>query len=395
MKKAFTLIELMIVIAVMVTLMGLVFRLGAMGSDSHKRTVTVIRMQKLENCLSGYNAAFGSYPPVKEHGSRDIYAKVNTHGIQTSDSNENIWSWNNIGEKNEQNAWDQVKTACKAQPVDCRFPFPERYKKLVELVSKEMARRATSGDERFKAYFENERIRTRLTARFDDGVSSNIGRHSANKDKKDWRSIQLFKFGLMSFLLPRYLVMMNGDDVFFREYAQWTGNNVLPCNPFTGRTFQYDGGWAAVREYATSDRQNDLARIANIPSQAVCARWMPNLAGICKANHAFSLFGIDIRDPDEYSELHVENVDIEIFSPGDADSDSTANQYILDGITIRDGWGSDLYYYSPAPYQRYTLWSSGANRRTFPPWISREDLSSRAKECVGKWTHDDIVSLSN
>ena len=65
MKKAFTLIELMITIAVLVILMGLVFRLNSAGTESQKRTVTIIRMQKLENCLSGYYAAFGSYPPVK------------------------------------------------------------------------------------------------------------------------------------------------------------------------------------------------------------------------------------------------------------------------------------------------------------------------------------------
>ena len=387
MKKAFTLIELMIVIAVMVVLMGFVFRLMGMGSDSHKRTITVMRMQKLENCLSGYNAAFGSYPPVKLHGTRNINMEVNVHGIQTDNESEPQWG-------NESLAWNQVQAACRAQPVDCRFPFPSEYSKLVQRISEEMARRAESGDDIFERYWENESIKQRLTSRFDDGVTQNIGRHSSNKGKTDWRSIQLFKFGLMSFLLPRYLVMMNGDQVFFKEYAQWTGNNVLPCNPFTGNKFQ---NWDDVKHLSENSKnnKNDLACLANIPSQAVCARWMPNLAGICKANRNYSLFGINIRDPEEGSELHVENINIQIFSPHGGNSDSTANQYILDGVTIRDGWGSDLYYYSPSPYQRYTLWSAGPNGRTFPPWVSRDGLSGKAKECIAKWTRDDIISLSN
>lgn len=40
-------------------------------------------MQRLENCLSGYYAAYGSYPPVKLHGSRDYTLEVDEFsGIQ-------------------------------------------------------------------------------------------------------------------------------------------------------------------------------------------------------------------------------------------------------------------------------------------------------------------------
>ena len=69
MKKGFTLIELLIVTVVIVALMGIMFRLtGIVGSTSERET-TIARMQRLENCLSGYYAAFGSYPPVALHGS--------------------------------------------------------------------------------------------------------------------------------------------------------------------------------------------------------------------------------------------------------------------------------------------------------------------------------------
>jgi len=62
---------------------------------------------------------------------------------------------------------------------------------------------------------------------------------------------------------------------------------------------------------------------------------------------------------------------------------------------MRDGWWRDIYYYSPEPYQTYTVWSAGPNGRTFPPWISRDSLGSEANRCVAAWTVDDIIHMSN
>lgn len=398
MKRAFTLLELLIVIAVLVILMGLVFRLTSAGTESQRKTETVMRLQRLENCLSGYFAAFGNYPPVSVHGSRDIYTEVGTHGVQTDKTGkkDGLWNWTNIGERSELEAWRQIQAACRAQPVDCCYPYPQGMSEMVDLVAKEMKSRAESGDDAFRAYFEDETVKARLSAGFDDGVSRNIGRHNRNKCETDWRKIQLFKFGLMSYLLPRYLVMMNGNDVFFREYAQWTGNNDIPCDPFTGAAYS---SWKKVRDDATSSSQNDLARVANIPNQVVCARWMPNLEGICACNSSCTLFGINIRDTGTLSELNPDNINIMIYAPTDAKSGSTANQYVLDGITVRDGWGNDFFYYSEEPYQSYTLWSAGPNGRTFPPWVDRsdknKDMTAKANECISKWVADDIVHLSN
>ncbi|MCR5413898.1 MAG: type II secretion system GspH family protein [Kiritimatiellae bacterium] len=394
MKRGFTLLELLIVVAVMASLMGLVFKLNGLGADSWRRAETVSRLQKIENCLSGYHAAFGNYPPVKMHGSRDYRRSVNVHGIQNDNTNDNLWNWSRIGEWNETRAWQQVEAACRAQPVDCRFPYAPGWQNRVQRVSEEMKRRAESGDDRWAAYFSSEAVKKRLSAGFDDGVTDNINRHASKRDLEDWREIQLFKFGLMSFLLPRYLVMMNGDKVFFNQYAQWTGNNRRPTDPYTGKTFT---SWTGVKQLVDSSNMRDLARLGNIPTQAVCARWIPNLAGICHANHSFTLFGTELNDTSELggSELDPDNVGIQIFSPGDSDSDSTANQYILDGITVRDGWGREFFYYSPSPYQRYTLWSSGPNGRTFPPWVDREgdSMSAKARECISKWVVDDIIHL--
>ncbi|MBR0197584.1 MAG: prepilin-type N-terminal cleavage/methylation domain-containing protein [Kiritimatiellae bacterium] len=388
-KNGFTLVEMLIVVVVLITLMSVTFKLAGIGDESDRRVTTVTRLQRLENCLSGYQAAFGSYPPVKLHGSHDINFKVGSHDIQTDERNEDIWNWNKIGELNEQAAWRQVSAACKAQPIACRYPFPSGYDGVVEDISEEIKSLITDGDDEYKNL--DDEVRERLLAGFDDGVSNNIGRHSKNKDESDWRNIQLFQFGLMSYLLPRYLFMMNGDDVFFSDYAQWTGNNTLPCDPFVGSAYN---NWKSLKRYTeNSPTQNDLAHVANIPSQAACARWMPNLEGICKCNHNYSFFGIDIRSSSSGGLSASPN--IEIFSPGDESSGSTANQYVLDMVTVHDGWDMPFYYYSPPPYQTYTIWSGGANKRTFPPWISRKGLSAKANECIGKWTVDDIIHMSN
>jgi hypothetical protein len=119
---------------------------------------------------------------------------------------------------------------------------------------------------------------------------------------------------------------------------------------------------------------------------------MPNLEKIVSTQHStLKVFGVELRDADDIGF----NLNMPVYSPGGFDEDSTSSQYILDSCTIKDGWGNEFYYYSPAPYQTYQLWSSGPNGRTFPPWISREDLDSNANKCVGAWTEDDIMSMSH
>ena len=116
MKRAFTLIELLIVIAVMATLMGIVFRLTGIGGDRRRLAITVSRLNRVENCLSGYHAAFGCYPPVKLHGSRDIYRGIDKHGIQRESKNgSGVWS------RSEAEAWEQIEAACRSQPA-CSLP---------------------------------------------------------------------------------------------------------------------------------------------------------------------------------------------------------------------------------------------------------------------------------
>ena len=400
MRKGFTLVEMLIVVVVLVTLMTMAFRLSSIGSTSARRNTTVARLQRLENCLSGYYAAFGTYPPVALHGSRSPYQRVNAFGIQKEgdgNKNESIFNWDPAAFRSgsrtsdEAEAWEQVEAACKAQPVDCKFPYPENdFKDYIKAKSdqlKELAEDDSSG--------LSEARRNVLKQGFDDGVSNNPNRYFGGDagDSTSWRDVQLFQFGLMSYLLPRLLVMTESDELLYR-HPQWTENNVIPRSALDGKKFM--NGWNDVIRYARDYDSNDktgYAKVANIPSQAVCARWMANLEGIVSTPHSRSVFGVSYSRSDDNA---FSASRMEIHRVGDANNNSSGGeQYVLDYCTVRDGWENEFYYYSPAPYQSYVLWSAGPNGRTFPPWISREGLGSRANECIGAWIEDDITGMSH
>ena len=398
MKKAFTLVELLIVIVVISIMMGMVMRFGNISEDSRKRNATISQLQRVENALSGYYAAFGTYPPVGLHGSRNIYLVVSNHGIQNTEGKENTSLWGWLGSdgkvsnaRAEVEAWEQVEAACKSQPVACYFPYSaeEGFRNFVDSYSATMKSWASQASEKELS----DGRRAVLMAGFDTGVP--LGRFASYRGEIDWEKIQLFKFGLLSFLLPRYLFMMEGPEELFTDYAQWTGNNQLPNDPLRGTT--YAGGWKRLR----ADVNDDLARVANIPSQAVCARWIANFENSLSCGKKTTFFGVNVQlsaanvlgEESEEGETVEIKKDIPVFSPGGYSQSSSSGQYTLDMISIADGWGNDLYYYSPAPYQSYVLWSAGPNARTFPPWISRDSLNADASRCVGYWIADDIVSL--
>ena len=395
MKKGFTLIELLIVVVVLVTLMAVTFRLSSIGSSSQDRTETISRIQKLENCLSGYYAAYGTYPPVRLHGSRNYRLSVSSHGIQNTSGEEQdlSWSWYNASSHSvtdsskEAEDWEKVQAACKAQPIACKYPYPSdsSWQSLAEKVSDMLAKKARNSSSL------GEQRKQSLESGFTVNIAGSL---SPYEDDAEWSEVQIFQFGLLSFLLPRYVIMMEGDATLFDDHKQWTENNTLPCDPMTGEPFS---NWQDLRKYATSDDPGELAHATSIPSQAVCARWIPNLEGICKFGRSYSIFGVKIQDvnSDTANGMPTELNSVELFSPGGYDNDSTSGQYILDGVDVEDGWENPFYYYSPAPYQSYVLWSGGKNGRTFPPWVVREKLGGNANACIGYWTEDDITSMSN
>lgn len=431
MKRAFTLIEMMIVVAILAILMTITFRLTGSGEDDTKRTTTIVRLQKIENCLSGYYAAFGSYPPVALHGSRDIYLKV-AGGGQT-------------GEQNQGKLKDipnQVLAACRAQPFGCEYPPSPSERDAIEKWafkdSDSMKSRVSGG--KFKHYGTDQyqyafAFQGDLTEP-DRGEGFNNAFPQDGKEKgqelRTWQQVQLFKFGVMSFLLPRYLFMLRSNNDWFTPgdvCLQWSDCNEMPSDPLEGVSFSNlqqaggpgekgDSGWELIKDMAGGDdeggsSQSESAqdkfnrmRVANIPSQAVCARWMPNLEGACMTTISESFFGINVTDStwlrkdngfttdlgDPYAVLPPDLMPVHRAPPGG----ESGTPYCLGWITMFDGWNQEFFYYSPPPYQSYTLWSSGPNKKTFPPWISLDEIDDTEDlKTATEWKKDDIVQMSN
>jgi len=388
MKRGFTLIEMMVVVAVLVTLMAIVFRLSNLGAESEARTITITRMQRLENCLSGFHAAFGCYPPVKLHGNRSF------------DQQDESINWGN-----ESEAWYWVQKVCRTQPVGCRFPFSKGFEQAIDELS-DLIKDASSSEE-YEDVFSDENTREWAQAGFMSSSKSVVeGRLSSKKDEYLWSEIKLFQYGVMSYLLPRYMVMMGGNPNYYTEggYAQWTKNNHNPSHPFTGEQINWSTiyGWVENYNNGYGGKNANIVALESIPAQAACARWMPNLDGICKCNTNFKIFGVGIKSSNwrdggifDYSDISsgvIAAIRATCYAP---DESSFDDQYLLNEVTVQDGWCNEFYYYSRSPYQSYTLWSSGPDGRTFPPWVSRDKISGTERDLMIKWTDDDIIHLSN
>ena len=370
-KSGFTLIELLIVTVVIVTLMGIVFRLAGSGGESKARADTLSRLQKLSNALSGYYAAFGSYPPVPLQGrSRDIYTRVDTsgsmgYGIQhdADDLNTGVpWEGNGSGVMA-----NQIEAACRAQPVAAICPY------------------RPGGT-------EDQIIQTMSQVYHLPKIYKAIDNYGGfNRASPNWADNQAFMFGLLSFLLPRYQFMLDGLENIYRDHASgpWESNNRLPFLMNGTRLLDWDTAQKAfgVGKYADGDSSSSAdvrAMLENLPSQAVCARWMPNLAGIVittpVASHT-TFFGVNTHDSHDYNNSASKWC---IIGPNGAGGEPI---YAQMKKTVADGWGEEFYYYSPPPYQSYQLWSSGPNKRTFPPWMEKVSGKERL---INKWIADDI-----
>ena len=375
-RRGFTLIELLIVTVVVATLMGIVFRLAGAGSDNRARARTIDRLQRIENALSGYYAAYGSYPPVPLQGrSRSIYKKVDNNLVQDDGDGD---TGDPIPTGDPGSAWDkvgkQIQAACMSQPVAVYYPFNSKDSDVRKMVQ-ELASHRT--DQKFD-------------------VIQNTG--GLKLEEEDWRRCSLFQFGLLSFLLPRYLFMLNGDNKLYdnvkdgRRVGQWAANNQLPCRMDNGEQFEsWEEMQKALRagKHYRSGGGGDLgSMISNLTSQSVCARWMPNFEGIVSGGRPF--FGIDTEDPDR---PYLQSEVLEIHAPGGYNRSGTS--YVLDGMSVFDGWDNEFFYYSEPPYQTYRLWSAGPNKKTFPPWYDRAQFPQAVQKLIKTWTEDDISSQNN
>lgn len=407
-KSGFTLVELLVVTVVIVTLMGVVFRLAGVGGDSRAKAMTIERMQRIENALSGYYAAYGSYPPVPLQGrSRSIYKKVDEYGRQENGDNDG-------GSTSLKSSamLAQIEAACRAQPLSVSWPAP-RDGELADTVEDLSSGCAQNSFAPYKGGF---RVLT--------GVGSlKLGETDWRGQGKNGKGVQLFEFGLLSFLFPRYLFMLDGPMSNFYDHKengryrnQWAANNQIPCRLDTGAQF---ADWDEVRRVmgshsSSANAQWESGMISNLTSQAVCARWMPNFQGIVSTinwpKYRY-FFGVDIMDgerpylspPGTFSvsgatggggaESSLWTHRLRVFSQNGYSSGGQA--YLLFSMTIRDGWNHEFYYYSEPPFQSYRLWSAGSNKVTFPPWYDLNSFSGEDLNQIHSYIQDDIVHLSN
>lgn len=375
--RGFTLVELLVTILVMATLMGVSFRLMHAGDESVARSQTQNRLQRLQNCLVGYHAAFGHYPAVPLHASRDFFLKVNDYGIQTDERDDSTVCWRN------------VRAALLAQPVTVEFPFDEQDAEVkadvaefaVQDVAWSKAAKKKGGDPTAVAVYAKE---------YKPFSAALV---SSQKNAEDWRGVQVFRYGLLSFLLPRSEFMWFGEKSLYEDFAAWWKFNDLAeyyC-PDTGKPLK--SSWAelttAMRTRESPDRDAVLASI----SQAACARWLPNLAGTVRGGGTF--FGVDTFDGKLFREREhdlrdAEASDLFVHASGTATAPKTG--YVLDGMTVLDGWESEFYYYSPPPHRMCRIWSAGSDRKTFPPWVDPQQAAKDPKlKAAFAWTRDDIV----
>ena len=410
-QQGFTLVELLIVTVVIVALMGIMFRLTGIVGSTSERERTIARMQRLENCLSGYYAAFGQYPPVPLQGaSYNIFRRVcDLHGIQYGEENDS---------ELDQNA---VRAACRAQPVAALYPPTDD----IYIPGESQPMRA---DELLRNY--QQAVHDYLTTMRGSEAARKASAWSGNpisyqslatanradfEGTSDFTRFQLFRFGLMSFLLPRYRFMLESakpDGPFYDAIdscKQWTDFNILPARMDSGVSYESWGGASGSSSRftdllaGTAGRPDERKRweLDLIPSQAACARWMPNLDGIV-SGPSNTFFGVMIAEDREnfgfsFNFDSASQVQAPFSTGGHGGTCGSSSPYILFGMTVKDGWRNDFYYYSPPPYQSYILWSSGNwNDLTFPPWIDMNEFKSKYSRFYNtavSWAADDIIFM--
>ena len=318
-SPAFTLIELMVVIAVIGILIAGVFRLISAVGGSNKKAETIARLERVQNALSGFYAEFGTYPPVPQHGSPDPYVEEADDGSTSPAST--------LIEKNANRA-----AAC--QPV--AFCYPN----------------VRSLDNYIAVRWGSEGVYS---------VNDALGPNAANRTQSDWSGIRIFQFGLMSFLMPR-VELMGGEELTKNP----PDTAMTPdLNFFSSRQWQKHNAGALAAQRA---RENHAV-----------ARWLPNFEKSLVGGPS-DLMGVDTCERDSGISF------VRQQDPG-----KVGVTYMLQQVSVRDGWGRDLYYHSMPPYQSYRIWSAGPDGKTFPPWISLEGLKAEDREKVTSWTKDDVA----
>lgn len=375
-KQGFTVVELIVVVAVITVLMGIAFPLVRAGDQGVARNRTLNRLQRLQNCLAGYQAAFGHYPAVPLHGSRDFYLKANDFGIQLPTRTSDV-------------TWRNVRAALLSQPVTVEFPFDaeDDFDREIESASQADVAWAKAA----KKTGEPTAVAV-LTKGYRPFASRLV---TAQLLKSSWSDVQVFRHGLLSFLLPRAEFMLAGESALYDRSAQWKAENDLGqyYDPQTGKPLT--ATWQELSDDLRSGTGPLHAAARRSVSQAACARWMPNLEGCVRGGGTF--YGIETSDGRSFRDRDralrdAEEGDLCIHAPGSASSPTTGSQYVLDGMTVLDGWETEFFYYSPAPHRSCRIWSAGPDRKTFPPWVDPEKAQKDPKLAAAlEWTRDDLT----
>lgn len=353
-RQAFTLIEMMIVVVVISILIGGVFKLMSTASANNKRAVTIARLERLQNALSGFYALYGTYPPVEQYGSPNPFETGRKDDFgDTLESSLDARSA----------AW-----ASKCQPVAFEFPYSKN-----------------KGQNIAKAF--------QIQGKTVSGVYDALGGTADSTTlSSDWEKVKvkMFKFGLLSYLLPRVEVIgfpggneyneKSSDDctdIAFYQSNQWKNNNL------TSKTGQ-------IIEALNAQRQIE---------NAACARWLPNFEGLIYGGNE-NLLGIKTSNGGGGLYNYRRSFITDYNGGNDEEDHCLANDKFYNGtvlrsMTIRDGWNQEFYYHSEPPYQSYRIWSAGPNENTFPPWISIDRLKTAGIDIakVVEWTKDDIVGF--
>jgi prepilin-type N-terminal cleavage/methylation domain-containing protein len=329
-RSAFTLIEMMVVVALVGILIGGVFRLLNAAGEGAKRGETIERMQRIENALSGFYAAYGSYPPVEQHGSPDPFVEEAPDGTTSP-----------VSSLEAENA----NRAAASQPMAFEFPPMQAL------------------DDYIATRFQSQGI---LSPNRNPGIFT---------QSEKWPQMKLYRYGVVSFLVPRYDAI--GD------FTLDPSNQYEP-RPIDTKLAPNEGLYKNHKQWT----DYNPARKAKAEREA-CARWLPNLRGIVRGGR--KLLGVETGVPhcdneSQLSEGGNANRAYEYKGGG--------SKYFLRKMTIQDAWGNDFYYHSAPPYQSYRLWSAGPDGVTFPADYPLQQLNPSDRKTVSGWIKDDIARPS-
>jgi len=138
---------------------------------------------------------------------------------------------------------------------------------------------------------------------------------SANGRDDEYSQMPIFKFGLMSFLVPRLGTIVNEGDPPQAGYIYWRQAEKGGWSQERGKTLS----WLLLRNTEMADPRFD-----------VLERWQPHIEGIL-SGHVW-------------------------FWPSRENA-----KCVVARRTIWDAWEHDLMYYSAPPYRSYRLYSIGPN----------------------------------